>query len=396
MNFCKENDKYISLFIDELLDDKSKINFLEHTEECSECATKLKEASYFAELCRDNQDIQLPEDFASSLHRRLLEVHPKQYKSNLSLFLHNKKLIASLSTAAILVISLLGYNLLPQMSTQKDAASTAYEMAKDESTSAADSLYGSSEDKKSLAGGSSAEGASLDSAVPSVQADSTETGEDKDVHVAFSKAVPSASRKVVEPSSQERVEPNSNSNDSAKEKETRNDATLGIMKIEDPADPNNQFFLNYAELNLKITPGGIEIEELRKFMIELGAIEQKPVTISNVVTTPVESTTMTALEGSQYIDYYLPLSFFSTLESQAKTYKLELSTKTDIIKNDITDIYNELNTQRLKIDEKIKEVLNRGEDTSTFEAEKTRLTEEMNKIITEREMVTVRVFFIDR
>ena len=393
MNFCKENDKYISLYIDELLDDKRKMQFLKHTEECKECAEKLKEASYFAELCRDNQDIELPEDFASSLHKRLLEeVHPNQSKSNPLFLLYNKKFIASLSTAAILVISLLAYNLLPQIGTQNKTSSTANDMQQQEASTVTD------QNKSGIMAESAEDGALSNSPAGDSQAGSTNATKDVQITLKFNQEVPEARQKAAEPSTntsnQDYEKAKSNSHDSAAKKDAGDQTALFTMKLEDQPDANNQqYFLNYAELNLKVTPGGIEIEDLRKFMIEQGAIEQKPVTISSVVTTTAESITLSALEEPQFIDYYLPLNLYSTLVSQAAIYKLDLSAKTDIIKNDITDIYKELNTQKQNIDKKIEEAIKRGDNTSTLEAEKTRLTEEMNKIITEKEMITVRVFF---
>jgi len=366
MNFCNENDEYISLYIDGLLDDESSMELLKHIEECSECDGKLKDATYFKQLCREYKDMQLPEDFSSSLHRRLLEVGVKGSKSKFGLFVYNKKFIASLSTAAILVISLLAYNLFPQMGTKLSTASVANENAQVESSGLADSYSGKSEDKSKRIAGSADNSASSYNSQSRIQADSiTTTG---DVTMKFNQALTAENKKSIEPASEKSYN----------------------------APSNQQYFLNYAELNLKVTPGGIEIEHLRKSMNELGAIELKPVIINSRVGNPAESPVETLKETIEYVDYYLPLCLYGTLESQAVKYKLELSTKTNIVKNENTDLYNQLSTQKNENIKEIHKAQTNGGNTSVFEAEKTRLTEEMNKIITEKDMVTVRIFFVDR
>jgi len=440
MNFCKESDKYISLYLDELLDDKSRIEFLKHIEGCSQCTPKLKESSYIAAICREDQGIQLRENFSSSLHERLLEISPKQSKNKFVAFVYNKKFIASLSTAAILAVSLLAYNLLPQMGTSKSPTSMANETVQVKAYSKANGNFGSSEDKSNLKPGGTgnnaltskqansasaeiqansasaeiqADSASSDSTATGTQADIKVTTATADVTVTFSKSSPieKTQNNVQAKEDQDKAETSPNSNEASKRKE--NEATYNIMALEDPSD-TNKYFSNYAELNLKVSDQRIEIEDFRKFMKEAGAIELKPVTINSVGGNPainteesiventVESQTETSITtevqtrliSSQYVDYYLPFNLYGTLKSQATKYKLELSTKTDIIKNDNTDKYNVLNTQISEIDKKITEALNKGEDASTFEADKIKLTEEINKIIAEKEMITVRTFYI--
>ena len=51
MNFCEESDSYISLYIDDMLEEKEKEEFLIHIKQCAKCAQKLNEESYFADLC---------------------------------------------------------------------------------------------------------------------------------------------------------------------------------------------------------------------------------------------------------------------------------------------------------------------------------------------------------
>ena len=424
MDFCKESNMYISLYLDELLDDKSRIEFLNHIEGCSQCSVKLKETSYFADLCREDQDIQLPEDFSSSLHKRLLKISTKDSKIKFGVFGYNKKFITGFSTAAILAISLLAYNLLPQMGLSKDATSMANEKARIETSNDVSDVYsGSSEVKSSRQAGATNDGTisntkasasasteasteastAASTAVSTAAADTQVTTRDVDVTIKFNKA-----SSIEEPENnlqariyQDKVETSANSDEASKKKE--NDTNYYNFSEVTKVD-TNKYFSHYAELNLKVSPERIEIENLRKFMNEMGAIELKPATINGVVEKSVESTlevpTTTAittspqnpLQNSEYIEYYLPLSIYSILESQATKYKIELSQKTDIIDNDITEKYNVLNNQRVEIDKRIEETVKKRENTSTLEAEKLEITQELNKLIAEKEMITVRIF----
>lgn len=409
MNFCKECDKYISLYLDELLDDKSKVEFLKHIEGCSQCSAKLKEASYVADLCREDQDIELPENFSASLHKRLLETSTKESKSKFVFFMNNKKLIASLSSAAILVVSLLAYNLLPHVGSSKDSTSFANETAQVKASSSENGYSGSSEAKSST----------TDNTTVAAKADSNAKTKDVDMTITYREGVSSEdadisikSKKEVSPeqtknSEQARIyqdKPVASTNDEESKKEQQIDAFCYTLSLENQAD-NNKYYSNYAQINSQIPPQSIEIEVLRKFMKEIGSIELKPVTINSVVGNSVEaidgaqadtsktSSAQTPQVDSQYIDYYLPLSLYSTLESKAVKYKLDLSNKTVITKNDITESYKVLNTQIGEIDNKILEASKKNENTSALEAEKAKLTEELNKIIVEKEMITVRIFY---
>lgn len=405
MNFCKKNDEYISLLIDELLDDKTKIEFLKHMEECSECAKKLKEASYFAQLCREGQDLTLPDGFSSSLHRRLLEVSARENKSKLGFFVNNKRFIASLSTAAVLVISLLAYNLLPQIGSWQNMSDISIKNAQVEASSSADSYSGRSGETEERAEVSDKSESSFKDSnanfTASSQTESLTGAEDVQATVKFSEAVPETSKKTSEESalssSNGAAEQGPSNQEPIKKKEIKDETALFTIKNEDPLDTaGQQYFLNYVELNMKVSPGSIEIEELKKIMNELGAIESKPVTISSIAENSHDTSAQITVKPPEFIDYYLPLSLYSTLSDQVIKHKLELNSKTEIIMNDITNIYKELNIQIIKIDKKTEEALKNGEDTTGFEAEKTKITEDMNKIITAREMITVRVFFISR
>ena len=159
MNFCKECDEYISLYIDELLDDETKSDFLEHMNNCRHCSAKFEEALYCSELCKEEQDIPLPENFSEALHIRLQQVsessNNKNKQEKLVFIVKSKRFIASLSTAAVLVISLLAYNLMPSMVTKNDSIANYSEAAQLESKKAEDTdnsgdFSGNSEIQKNI------------------------------------------------------------------------------------------------------------------------------------------------------------------------------------------------------------------------------------------------------
>ncbi len=395
MNFCKQSDEYISQYIDDLLDDKIRIQFIKHLEGCSECAAKLKEASLLVDLCREDQGIQLPDNFSESLHSRLIEISEKESNPKFSFILHNKKLFATLSTAAVFVIFVLAYNLLPHMGPSKD--STDMKSDKAQATSAVSEYSGSSIAKESLQAGNNG---TADSAANGNTAAAKENGNTitagADVIVAFDeKVLPSIkfnkSTATGEANSTQ-AKQESNSSDNRLVDEQVLDVFSYVASIDDAG--TKEYFSNYVEKSLKVSPEHIEIEALEEFMKEAGAIELKSDSVSSKIENSALSTVTASAVSDNYIDYYLPLSIYSTLDAKAKNYKLELNTKTDIINKDITDKYNELNNQIIEIDKNIEEALKKGESITAFENEKTILTEEMNKVVSEKEMITIRVFFV--
>jgi hypothetical protein len=403
---CKKCDRYVSLYLDEALDTKRKIEFVKHVEECSQCAAKLKEAISITDLCREDQDIEPPESFSASLHKQLLGINTKDSKSKFEIFMYNKKVIASLSTAAILMVSLLAYNLLPHMGLSKASTSMANDTAQVEASKAVSDDYSSSKVKSSIqAEGATENNSPLNDTTIGSQADSKETTQDAKVTITFSEPIINEETKIKAQAKkfQDKAETSIKDNESS-ERKVKEDATNFIIASDNKSD-TNKYFSNYSELNLKVSTQRIEIDSLRKLMKELGAIELKSVTINGVVGNSVESTVnvlaetsattseQTVLESPEYIDYYLSLSLYNTLANEVTKYNLVLSTKTDIIRNDITDKYNVLNTRKSEIDKKIEEANIKGEDTSTFEAEKIELTQKINKIIAENEMITVRFFY---
>ncbi len=413
MNFCKECDEYISLYIDELLDDKTKSEFLKHMNICSHCSAKFEEALYCAELCKAEKDIELPENFTQELHRRLQEVSQGSDKNNkqgkLMLIIKNKRLIASLSTAAVLVISLLAYNLMPNMVSKNASTANYSEASQIENIEASDktgNYFGKSEVEKNTENQGS-----KDSKVSSKKVtEESATGvisEEKDIKLTFSEPLQTEKKEndVIDNNPQMRtfqVEEGVGTDSGTQDTQQENDAFLYSLS-------GNKFdtakhISNYAEIKMEVSEQRTEIEQLKLLMKEIGASELHTVFDNKLnsaessdkadLNASIYESATSFVVASEYVDYYLPLNQYSRLEAMAEKYHMEFSSKTDIIKKDISEIYNELNKKKEEIDNKITEASKNKEDTSAYEAEKERLTEEMNKIIDEKEIVVVRVFFL--
>lgn len=415
MNYCKQIDKYISQYLDELLDDNVKSEFLIHIDECSQCSDKLKEASIVADLCRENEDIQLPENFSSSLHERLVEVSGNKGENEIWTFVHNKRFIASLSTAAVLVVSLLAYGSLPHMGSL-ESTSMANDSLQVETSSAANSETRSSENKSKILSKDTADSISsngnMSNNASSNNTDSTSSKEagiqterkpaakKPDVTVTFNKSVLTEEESNSQLASKYQDKIVTSSSNEKPEVKQDIDASCYTIKSKNQGD-TDKYFSNYAELNLKVSSAGIEIEDLRKIMKEFDAIELKPVTLNSSVENStqdsIDDSTVNAkvsVESPQYVDYYLSLSAYTALENVAtEQFKLLLSMKTGIIKTDISDKYNDLNTQIIEIDRQL--AVDHKMDLSGDELQTKRgeITKEMDKIASEKEMITVRIFY---
>jgi hypothetical protein len=419
MNFCKECDEYISLYIDELLDDKTKSDFLKHINKCRHCSAKFEEALYCAELCKEEQDIQLPEYFSEALHLRLQEVSESSNKKNkqekLILIIKSKRFVASLSTAAVLVISLLAYNLMPNMVTKNDSTANYTEAAQIENKKAEDidnsgKFSGSSEVEKNIQDQASGE-SNLSSAKDTEDVAAGIPSEDKDIKITLSEPIPTEKKEndVTDNNVNRRTfegEEVVGSESGNQDAQTQNDALLYSISGNDP--DTAKYISNYSEIKMEVSAQRKEIGQLKLLMNDIGASELHTFSDNNIDenmnsaedSDKADSNTSTYesansfIIASEYVDYYLPLNQYSLLETRAEKYHLEFNSKTDIIKKDISQIYNELNEKKAEIDNKITKASKNKEDTSAYEVEKERLTEEMNKIINEKEIVIVRIFFV--
>lgn len=420
MNFCKECDEYISLYIDGLLEEKIELEFIKHVEQCSECSAKFKVASYLTELCKE-EELPLPENFSASLHNRLQEVseniNTKNNDSKFKLIIQSKKFIASFSTAAVLVISLLAYNLLPNMGTMKSFSQVSESAQikteqKIENKQAADSdnivnKNSSSENKEAT----QYEASSTLSDTKGDQPSAAEvTPEDKRLIITFSEPVQTENTESNEKENNLKArafQDDKGESEGSADTDTDeiNDALM-FSKAADNASDTEKHISNYAEIKVEVSPDRTQIEDLKRLMSDIGAYQITAYTNNSVVEKSDNNSADNAksdistynsvdtTSATEYIDYYLTLSQYSKLESQSVKYNLKFSSKTDIIKKDISQIYNELNKQKIEIDNKISIASENNQDTSAYEAEKARLTEEMSKIINGKDIVIVRIFFV--
>lgn len=419
MNFCNECDEYISLYIDELLDDETKSDFLRHMDKCRHCSAKFEEALYCAEFFKDEQDIPLPENFSEALHIRLQQVSESSNKKNkqekLVLIIKSKRFIASLSTAAALVISLLAYNLMPNMVTKNDSTANYSEALQLESKKAqtTDNLGDfsrNSEVEKSMKDQASGE-SNLPNTKDSGEVSAEVSSDDKDIKITFSEPLPTEKKENDNTNNNIRIkafqfEEGVDTDSGSQDAQQKNDALLYSIAGNNP--DTVKFISNYVEVKMEVSADRKEIEQLKLLMSEIGANELHTVLDNNIVesinsaedsdkaesnTSTIESATSFII-AQEYVDYYLPLNQYSLLKTRAEKYHLEFNSKTDIIKKDISQIYNELNKKKVEIDNKITNASKNNEDTSAYEAEKERITEELNKIINEKEIVVVRVYFL--
>lgn len=397
MNFCMESDEYISLYIDDLLNEEQKEEFLKHINECSECAQKFKEASFIAQLCRESDDIELPVDFSSSLHKRLVDLDAQETKNRNKLLIFNKKWIAGLSTAAVIVISLLAYNLLPQVGYKSsDTGMAASDRAASQNSSQA--LGGSEIENGEQAEAFSDAAQSADanssssaakSAEPSIQITSKENA---DVSVKSQFQSDSKSTETVANDTQ--LAMTFNPKQAIEEDKINQRATDSIdQPVTKIAGGNEEslftimgtglkYYSNCAELSLNVITQRIEIDVLKKLMSELGA-----------VVIPFDVKKDAGITNQEFLDYNMPLNqYYELIHRSVNEYDLKLSAKTDIIQTDITKEYNELNTQKADIVRKISEAKTKGEDTSVLESTQKELSEKINNILMKNSMISVRIF----
>lgn len=406
MNFCKESDEYISLYIDELLDEEIEKKFLKHIEECSQCAEKLEEAAFIAKLCSEQQEIPLPEDFSSSLHTRLLQISDKPDKKKSVFSLYNKKLIASLSTAAVLVISLLAYNLLPQTWSHNKTASSADSNAQIQASSAPES--GISAYNEDMADSNKNSGAdSIEQSDQSGEIYPEEQPSENEIKKQGTKEeIPEIKKekKSVSRDIQEKPENRIYGKIDGNNQETEKNNKLAM--VPEIAQPVTEYYSNYAEINLKVSVKGTEIQILKSLMTDIGATQPDQAIYYSAALVPEtggndkEGTSDTGDNKADsfaadlnYIDYYLTLTSYKSLKDTAANYGLEITAKSDTIKKDITSEYNYLLNQKNEISERISEAVKAGEDVSALQSESNWLTQEIDKLISEKKMVTVRVFF---
>ncbi len=378
MDFCKESDYYVSLYIDDMLEEAIKADFEKHLNECSKCSHKVKEALAFAELCRESGDMMLPQNFSSSLHNRLVEVSEDQKVNKGKLFIYNKKLIAGLSTAAVLIICFVAYNLLPHTDLNRQAAGISTGITASNSAQAST-------------------GDSASSTQEPVQNFSTQKSNNNASQPSSDKLTAENSRSTVKDYPKKRVTEEQGENKavlksskSTKKMDTESEEeTESVYKTKIAEDTvSMQYFSNTAEMTLNSETQDKENEDeaLKGLMSELGGKELT-----------VDDDTVFIMAQNNYVDYVIPLDSFTKIQQLANDkYNLDISIKLPVTKENITEQYNELEKQRDELTQKINNMEIKGENTLTLEKERNDLSQKMDEIVKNSGMITVRIFFADK
>ena len=108
-HICDNNDDIASLYIDDMLEEEEKRLFEAHLTECSQCRNKFDSLNNVVGFLRCSDELTLPEGFSENLHRRLSAEHYNKKP----IFIFNKKVIASLSAAAVLLLGIWIYSAIP-------------------------------------------------------------------------------------------------------------------------------------------------------------------------------------------------------------------------------------------------------------------------------------------
>ncbi|AEY66642.1 zf-HC2 domain-containing protein [Clostridium sp. BNL1100] len=378
MDFCKESDYYVSLYIDDMLEEAIKIEFEKHINECSKCSQKVKEALALAELCRESGDIMLPQNFSSSLHDRLVDVAENQKVNKGRLFIYNKKLIAVLSTAAVLVISLVAYSMLPHTDLNRQAAgiSTGITASNSTEASAKDSAISTQE---------------------SVQNFSAQEGNNNESQPSSDKFAADNSKSTVKDYPKKRVfeEKGENkavsksSQSTKKTDEESKEKTESVYKAKIAEETATlQYFSNTAEMTLNSATQDKECENkaLKGLMSELGGKELT-----------ADDKAIVIMAQNNYADFVITLESFTKIQQLANDkYNLDISIKLPVTKENITDQYKELEKQRDELTQQISNMEIKGENTLTLEKERDDLSQKMDEIVKNSGMITVRIFFADK
>lgn len=379
MDFCKESDYYISLYMDDMMDETTKKEFEKHMNECSKCSKNFKETLALAELCRESGDIMLPQNFSTSLHDKLVIVAENEKENKGRLFIYNKKLIAGLSTAAVLVISLLAYSLIPHTDLNRQSADIS----------------------AGITASSSGEDIEKDSAIStkeSVQNFALEDNSNENQPIS-DKLTVDDNRKIENNYSEKRVfEEKSKhkevikSNQSTKkidvESKENTESVFTTNISENETAYTLQYFSNTAEMTLSLDTQDKENknEGLKGLMSELGGKELT-----------ADDKAIVMMEQNNYVDYVIPLDSFTKTQQLANDkYNLEISIKLPVTQENITEQYKELEKKRDELVQKISNMDIKGDETLTMEKEINDLSQKMDEIVKNSGMITARIFFADK
>jgi len=125
---CKDFEQYSSLYIDEMLTDKEKIEFEKHIEDCSLCSTALENLKTIVGCLNDIDEIELPSNFSTTLRQKLSTIEaPKEEASKRLLKWSNGHWKGLAAGLVILVVSVTAYNNIDWPTQYKMQEEIAYE-----------------------------------------------------------------------------------------------------------------------------------------------------------------------------------------------------------------------------------------------------------------------------
>ena len=132
---CNEIEFYASMYIDNMLSELEVKQFEQHLLSCEKCKARYYELKNIVETCDEIDEIPLPQNFEQMLHNKLLAIQPQKKNGILAFMLQYKRMIATVGTAAVIVVTLLAYNLIPHYSASRSDSSAAQNVeAADKST----------------------------------------------------------------------------------------------------------------------------------------------------------------------------------------------------------------------------------------------------------------------
>jgi hypothetical protein len=111
MKNCTEVRKLISLYIDNELSKAELEEFNKHINSCSHCRTELEEIKTVVRFCSDIDEVELPANFKSELHEKLVEIKNQMDKRNRIVLLRNKyiKIFSTVAAGFLLVLFVKGF-----------------------------------------------------------------------------------------------------------------------------------------------------------------------------------------------------------------------------------------------------------------------------------------------
>ena len=112
MKKCDEVREYISLYIDEELDEAQLVDFEEHIRCCEECRNELDEIKSIISICSSIEEEELPDKFREELHSKLLTVKEEIEGKNKVVKLRDSyiiKIVTAVAACLLIVVLTRGF-----------------------------------------------------------------------------------------------------------------------------------------------------------------------------------------------------------------------------------------------------------------------------------------------